>query len=200
MAITMVVSIIIWFEMAMIVFGEGPAAKYILGKLNFSEFRYGLIDAYATGLLNILSDYVSLLFIKRWLLHGRHHMVTSVLIATAVGVTVVGTAYMCWVAIEWVAFAWMFDRWDSNLITYWLHPLNLKEGLKRIAPALAVHLWLPIFGLAVVVAHAISWLARAANWMQWFLKQGQHHPYQAVGYVASAIVFVCAVIIQYVWH
>ena len=66
--------------------------------------------------------------------------------------------------------------------------------------ALVVHLWLPLLAVAVMITQFVSYVLSGALWMQWFLRQGQHHPFQAVGYVASAIVFISGVIIQYVWR
>jgi hypothetical protein len=63
--------------------------------------------------------------------------------------------------------------------------------------ALAVHLWLPLLALAIVCTQAITWLSGAVRFMQWFIKQGQVHPYEAVGYVAAPLVFIIAAGIQY---
>jgi hypothetical protein len=175
--------------------------SYISGKTDFDAFRIDSIGVFTTNIFNVMSDYVSLFFIKRWLLYGRQHIVTSVFVAAIVGVGFVGTAYVCKIIIELTAYVWIFDKWEASaLLAFWLDPFNLKVDLIRLAPALAVHLWLPIFGLAVVLTHTISMFARAATWMQWFIKQGQHHPFQAVGYVASVIVFASGVIIQFLWR
>jgi hypothetical protein len=199
-SITLLVSSLIWFEVGDVTVG-GPLVSYISGKTDFDEFRIDSIGVFTTNIFNVMSDYVSLFFIKRWLLYGRQHIVTSVFVAAIVGVGFVGTAYVCKIIIELMAYVWIFDKWEASaLLAFWLDPFNLKIDLIRLAPALAVHLWLPIFGLAVVLTHTISMFARAATWMQWFIKQGQHHPFQAVGYVASVIVFASSVIIQFLWR
>jgi hypothetical protein len=40
-------------------------------------------------------------------------------------------------------------------------------------------------------------LSQATLWMQWFIKQGRHHPLDAVGYVAAVIVFVTTSVLHF---
>jgi hypothetical protein len=65
-------------------------------------------------------------------------------------------------------------------------------------PALAMHLWLPLLALGVMLGQAVSYFGAAANWTQWFIKQGRNHPFDAVGYVAAVILFVGAALFQWV--
>jgi hypothetical protein len=59
-----------------------------------------------------------------------------------------------------------------------------------------VHLWLPLLALCVVLLRVLDLLLASAGRMQWFLKQGQHHPLDALGYVASGLVFVGSALFQ----
>ena len=56
--------------------------------------------------------------------------------------------------------------------------------------AVAVHFWLLLFALGILVLRLLSPLLWAAGKVQWFIEQGQYHPVEAVGYVAAAVVFV----------
>jgi hypothetical protein len=145
---------------------------------------------------NILSDFVSLFFIRSWLLRAREHPVLGLFGAAAVGIIIV---YGATILRNWVAF--LTSQQDQNLADY-LHEniFNPFFSYDVTSPAFIVHLWLPLFALSIGLAQASGWLFKAVGWMQWFLKQGQYHPFQAVGYVASVIVFVSGVIIQYAWR
>jgi hypothetical protein len=60
-----------------------------------------------------------------------------------------------------------------------------------------VYLWLPLFALSIGVAKLINYFRVAVGGAQWFLKKGKDHPIEAIGYIASVIVFVGTAI--YVW-
>jgi hypothetical protein len=68
-----------------------------------------------------------------------------------------------------------------------------------IVPAFIIHLWLPLFALSSLVARLVFWIFRAVEWAQWFLKQGDAHPFKAVGVVATIIVFGSAMAVNEAW-
>jgi hypothetical protein len=47
--------------------------------------------------------------------------------------------------------------------------------------ALAIHLWLPLFALGVVMVRLMDWIVRSAAKLQLFLKDGPQHPLDASG-------------------
>jgi hypothetical protein len=59
----------------------------------------------------------------------------------------------------------------------------LEEGsfLGILAPALVIHLWLPLFAISSLIVKLIYPIFRAVEWAQWFLKQGDAHPLKDIG-------------------
>jgi hypothetical protein len=68
-------------------------------------------------------------------------------------------------------------------------------GAANIA-ALLVHLWLPFFALCVGVLKGMNYLLLATKQVQWFIKRGKDHPLDALGFVATPLVFFGAVAVQ----
>jgi hypothetical protein len=148
--------------------------------------------------VNVGADYISLFLIRKLLTAAGRRPAVGLVISFIVGAIVV---YIAWVLR---ASAYVFSTFDDpidiiNKYSVFGFPF-LMALWELSAPALGVHLWLPLFALAIGLTQVCGWLFKAVGWMQWFLKQGQHHPFQAVGYVASVIVFVSSVIIEYVWR
>ena len=78
-------------------------------------------------------------------------------------------------------------------------PLDLTSYDGAFAlPAIAVHLWLPLFGFGLLCVRGLNYLMWATGKMQWFLKRGNDHPLDAVGCVLGALVFVGTGILQLV--
>jgi hypothetical protein len=61
--------------------------------------------------------------------------------------------------------------------------------IQVMAPAVFVHLWLPLFALGSFGVRVLYVIFQAVEWAQWFLKQGNRHPLWAIGVVAAALVF-----------
>jgi hypothetical protein len=68
------------------------------------------------------------------------------------------------------------------------------EWLGLLISPLVVHLWLPLFSISVGVLRLLNYFRQAVGWTQWFLKEGNRHPLEAIGYVAAIIVFIGTVI------
>jgi hypothetical protein len=54
--------------------------------------------------------------------------------------------------------------------------------------------------LFVGLLKVLNYLRSLIGWTQWFIKQGQHHPLEAIGYVAAAAVFVGTAIAHAIWR
>jgi hypothetical protein len=65
--------------------------------------------------------------------------------------------------------------------------------------AFLIHLWLPLFALSSLLVKLVFWIFRAVEWAQWFLKQGDAHPFRAIGIVATIIVFGTAMLVKEGW-
>jgi hypothetical protein len=68
-----------------------------------------------------------------------------------------------------------------------------------MTPALIIHLWLPLFVLSSLLVKLVIWIFRAVAWAQWFLKEGDAHPFKAIGIVATIIVFGSAMLVKEAW-
>lgn len=159
-----------------------------------------------TVLGNVLSDYVSLFVVKATLVAGRNRPMASLGIGVAKGMLVVvafAVAQNLAVAIydefeRGVGFSSMFSSsffWDN--VRSNIEATTERPWAALFLASLVVHLWLPLFLLAAWSLRSLEYLKLAIGWAQWFIKQGQHHPFEAVGYVAALIVFVIGAILQY---
>jgi hypothetical protein len=162
-----------------------------------------IVVLFAALLSNILSDYVSLFFIRKWLTIASRAPFVSLIGGALVGASVIIIVY--------------FLR-DIAVTLYLVGPRislsNIQDYFGRIATpayfrttnniviwgAFAVHLWLLLFALGVIFLQVSNSFLWAAGKMQWFLKQGENHPLQAVGYVAAVIVFTVTAIGHVVWR
>jgi hypothetical protein len=67
------------------------------------------------------------------------------------------------------------------------------------APALVIHLWLPLFAISSLAVKLVYLIFRAVEKAQWFLKEGDAHPLKAIGVVATIIVFGSAMLVKEAW-
>jgi hypothetical protein len=68
-----------------------------------------------------------------------------------------------------------------------------------VATPLILQLWFPLFVLSSLVARLVFWIFRAVEWAQWFLKQGDAHPFKTIGVIATIIVFGSAILVKEGW-
>jgi hypothetical protein len=165
-------------------------------------FEYSIILA-----VIVLTDYVSLLFVRRFLVLARTYPISASLISSIIGLFVVTGSYTVVILMIEVE------------IPYWLNPTLVERFGPRIGdifnlsvvdlllplfflfmrPAFIIHLWMPLFALSLLVARLMFWIFRAVEWAQWFLKQGDAHPLKAIGIVATIIVFGSAMVVKEAW-
>jgi hypothetical protein len=74
--------------------------------------------------------------------------------------------------------------------------LLLPLPTRIMASALVIHLWLPLFAFSSLAVRFVYLLLRAAEWAEWFLKQGDAHPLKTIGIVATIIVFGSAMLVK----
>jgi hypothetical protein len=164
---------------------------------------------------NIISDWLSLFVIRKWLLYAGERPIFSLISGIIVGSTVIVLVFFIrdssMVLTDVVRHGGVFFTWNTVLaIGDWfvfflqavrnLILLRTDVSAMPLFAAIAVHLWLPLFAISVIILQVFSGSLWAAGRAQWFLKQGQHHPLQAVGYVAAAIVFIGTVVAQVIWR
>ena len=119
------------------------------------EMRQGIFEQLIT---NILADYVSLFFIRRWLILGGERPILALTTAPIIGILVVVLAYLIVdvgsYSLETLTFNFSYI-WDDFQNWYkFINNRRLRWAL--LVPALIVHLWLPLFALGVIVAQATN--------------------------------------------
>jgi hypothetical protein len=74
----------------------------------------------------------------------------------------------------------------------WYGFITTPGGTNRVVlgAAFAVHAWLLIFAVSIVIVQVLNSLRWAVSKTQWFLKRGGDHPFQAIGYVAAVLIVI----------
>jgi hypothetical protein len=159
----------------------------------------------AAVLTNVLSDYLSLFFVRWWLRDERRArtIIPSVITGPLIGTYVVTLAYL---ARDFL-LSYVLEKFklvgNNYFPLYWLSffvrtaadPSILTQNWLFFS-AMAVHAWLLLAGLGVLVFKIANYFLIAVKHMQWFLNKGQEHPLDAIGYVAGVIVFVCTIVVR----
>jgi hypothetical protein len=162
----------------------------------------------------ILTDYVSLFFVRRFLEFAQRYPICAALFSSVVGLVLVAIGMFIWNFIGLLAesphmhdleFVGFLPSWGAIIKLLQLapsvsakyfgsHPLS-----STMTSALIIHLWLPLFALSSLAVKLIFWIFRAVEKAQWFLKQGDAHPLKAIGIVATIIVFGNAMTVKEGW-
>jgi hypothetical protein len=153
----------------------------------------------------VASDYVSLLFVRKFLIRARMYPIRASIASSMVGILVVVVSFIAFLTIDDIislfTIPWFRQimNWNINVVIGILYLAFSTLFLKLMSPALVIHLWLPLFALSTLIARLIFWIFRAVGWAQWFLKQGDAHPLKAIGIVATIIVFGSAMMVKEGW-
>ena len=144
-------------------------------------------------LVNIACDYFSIFAISLWLGIAGRRPIFALFGGLFVGVAVIKLLYV----LLGLAYTTDFNIQPHG-------NKELEDILQNRVPsvvvtlaAFAIHLWLPLLAVSLMVARFLSWFARATKWTQWFVEGGKDHPVQSVGYVASAIVFCMSIAVHW---
>jgi hypothetical protein len=153
-------------------------------------------------LANVLSDYCSLFFIRWWFALKIRSAILSLMIGAAIAALIILLFFSFRMTLlELISGTWEYGpSWEVvrevlGMVPYTLlyrttNLLFLTSTL--VGAALAVHLWLPLLVIGVLVIRTGNYLLRAVTFMRWFLDKGDEHPIKAIGYVAATVVFVAA--------
>jgi hypothetical protein len=174
--------------------GETVALTFI----EFSVFaRPFLIGLYT----NIISDYISLFIVRRWLAHTDRYPLLTLFMGAFVGAAAIVLLYFVrdyWLGrmgYEGVQVVYHFMEVPSEE----RHNKLMSISWYFLIPAVAVHLWLILLALGIVVIRFINIFAWSVSGMQWFLKRGHDHPLQAIGYIAAVLMFLATVVFHVVF-
>jgi hypothetical protein len=161
--------------------------------------------------VTVLSDYMSLPFVRRFLQLAQIYPIMASAVSSIIGLVVIATSFLLFiVGTEAAVSLWLsysvhgpiliFSKEFVISIFRSVESLSgLSEFVSSMRPAFITHLWLPLFALSTLIARLVFWILRAVGWAQWFLKQGDAHPLKAVGMVATIIVFGSAMLVKEGW-
>lgn len=145
---------------------------------------------------NIVADYLSLFFIRRWLVLAGQRPLMALITAPIIGVVIVIVVYLVRDVGGFSIQTWTFH------LSYFIDDFNewsrflSNHGVRRalLLPAFVVHLWLPLFALGVVLAKIVNSLRAAGRFSQWLFLQGEAHPFRSVGAIAAVLTFTIVAI------
>ena len=151
------------------------------------------ITFFVVFLINIMSDYISLFFVRKCLTYTKGHIIFSLFLSLIVGMAIIFIAYT-------VAYrAQISIRHGTALFGLTWNDLNEEIGYLRfydpvkltLSPAaFFVHLWLPIFAIGALLLRALQSLRYLTGRAQWFIAGGNNHPIEATGAVVAVVTFV----------
>jgi hypothetical protein len=151
-------------------------------------------------IVNIVSDYGSLFLIRLWLTRAVGKPAATLLIAALIGTLIIVISFGLRFALAGV--------WQMHAGPASRHVLATAEDFSPhmlweaylpallFFPGIIVFAWLPLFAAGIVLLRMINPLLIAVRKAQWFFKDGKDHPLEAIGLIASVIVFALAVVWQ----
>ncbi len=160
-------------------------------------------------LCNFAADYTALFLIRQWLVLGGRRPLAAAFTGPLIGVAVLLGFYTVTDVMRFSIETWTFHpiyfvqgarSWIESFVNISTKGISPGSRSALLVPALVVHLWLPLFAIGVLLARSANYFFRATIWMQWFIKQGQRHPLDAIGYVAGLVVFVVMALVQWAWR
>lgn len=150
---------------------------------------------------NYIADYAALYLIRRWLIAGSGRPLAAAFVGPILGVAVLICLYTITDVIRFSIETSSFHPiyFVQGAVSWITSFADLKPGSRfaLLAPALVVHLWLPLFAIGVLLTQSLNYFLKASVWMQWFIKRGKSHPFEAIGYVAAVVSFAIAGILQW---
>jgi hypothetical protein len=159
----------------------------------------------------VLSDYLSLPFVRRFLRLAQTHPIRAMVTSSVVGLLVIIIIYLIIIIVllaaeVFVSLYFYFDLTSSIVRQYttdtgdfYKSIASLSDSVYMTTAAFIIHLWLPLFALSSLFVKLVFWIFRAVEKAQWFLKQGDAHPFRAIGIVATIIVFGSAMLVKEAW-
>jgi hypothetical protein len=187
--ISLTVGVLVWYKLDLIPSHLFPTWDDVI------ELRLFFFVSILLALFFVLSDYISLFVVHRWLILFRRRPLFSLASGPIIGGCIIAVLWLVRAGLVILIFfrTQLFDIDPDEYVRIWKDIFSFmltpsSESVPYFLPPMLVYLWLPLVGGAVIGAQLLTALPKAAGWMQWFIKQGQHHPFEALGYVAAAIV------------
>jgi hypothetical protein len=157
--------------------------------------------------INVVFDFIALFVVRHWLAKHNLSPAKALIIGPFMGILLVAALLVIRNTIIDVVADWLLGRISTSLndaAWYVSYIIQMFVGYApgkslpdaAVTAALFVHLWLPFFALCVGLVKGSNYFLFATKHAQWFLKQGQQHPFDALGLVAAPLVFIIAVAVQ----
>lgn len=153
---------------------------------------------------NILSDYISLFVVRRWLVLSKNSAQTSALLAPVIGAIIIAFCYIFAFHLQFYYKRFLF--YDA-FIYPWLYGTTISRDAHEfydafqnllflfmefylffVWPTVIIHLWLPLMLFGVLTIRALRFLFGAVGLTQSFLRNGDEHPLKAIGFIAASII------------
>jgi TIR domain len=162
--------------------------------------------------VNVMSDYLSLFLVRKCLVYVNNRRLI-LLVAPMFGWIIVCTIYIVAVILTGV----IMELLHSDMTLYFLSAVGRRDtgfyyplsefisdvltgraelDYAFIPSALVVHLWMPLFAIGVFVIRFLGPTLRAVRWIQWFVRDGDEHPLEAIGTVAALLIFAVMVVVM----
>jgi hypothetical protein len=199
------ISIVLWFTWFL------PIELYRHDVVNafydiFVDNRLGqrsasTITFFVVLFINIISDYISLFFVRKCLTYTARNIIFSLLLSLIVGVIIIFIAYTAAYRAQMsIRFGTAFFGLTLNDLQEELGYLLYYDPVKlTLSPAaFFVHLWLPIFAIGALLLRALQIHRYLTGRAQWFMADGDSHPIEAAGAVVAGLTFVGAAATQIV--
>lgn len=142
----------------------------------------------------VLSDYLSLFFVRRCLMVSSRRVVFTLSLAFIGGCAmVIILSFIIGFLKSYVINLSVLPLLSVNQFTKMYLNIELSDPLGTLlgnVPGLLVHVWLVLFVVGSFGMSIFFAVFRAIRWAQWFLDQGNKHPLSAIGMVAGATVFL----------
>lgn len=135
------------------------------------------------------------LFIVRKCLKFKVNIIVQLLLAVCFALLTVLFMYNIGFLVVHTYIPGMFDiqdrqvDWDRDWSPSYAFALNSPT-------ALLVHLWLPAFALGALILRVLKPFFNTVKWMQWFIKRGVDHPFEAVGLTVAIFNFFAVAIVE----
>ena len=199
-----VISSVIWF---LLFFVPWLVNHWSSGYTSIPELRssrtFVALNFVADLTMILLTDYGSLLLVRQFLRLAQRRPISVSILSAIVGLSVAMISFTIIIALSVIVIYLL----DPALFTHTVRFEDMLDLLLLVLPvffvvmrpAFIIHLWLPLFALSSLAAKLIFWIFSAVEWAQWFLKQGDAHPFKAIGVVATIIVFGSAMLVKEGW-
>jgi hypothetical protein len=203
------ISSIIWLFVILIPYLFGLAKLWNESLIDYSIIPYLPLVIFILCyclFTNVLSDYISLPFVRRYLQRARTHPIRASITSSIIGVVIITISVCIMLAVSLMTAFLIHTYLHYDLPLLGMHPNPIETNIETLSGSMyigtavfMIHLWLPLFAVSSLAVRLVFPMFRAVEWAQYFLKQGDAHPLKAIGIVATIIVFGSAMLVKEGW-